>query len=195
MFVMVCRTIALRVRSDALIAFEPIVYPDRPENGGDGMRGFLSKAIASSKENGSLISWADTGQWVTVERSREESRFEDDWLQAPVDERARREGHRFRIGFEPLFVDFTQAGSWFMAYSLVQVHTCMSLENIGGRYPAPYCRRVGICSLYRRPAYLLESEVLHQPVECISVASPYQPTAAHVPFLAVGSICGHRGTD
>lgn len=87
------------------------------------MCGFLSKAIASSKENGSMISWADTGQWVTVERGYKYARFEDDWLQAPIDEDVRREGHRFRIGFEPLFVGFTQAGSWFMAYSLVQVHT------------------------------------------------------------------------
>lgn len=123
MFVMVCRTIALRVRSEALIAFEPTIYPDNPDNGGDGTRGFVSKVIASTKESGSLISWADSGQWVTVERVYQESRPRDDWSENPTDEGAWREGHRFRMGFEPLFVDFTQAGSWFMAYFLVQVQT------------------------------------------------------------------------
>ncbi|CAN0570525.1 unnamed protein product, partial [Laminaria digitata] len=72
------------------------------------------------KESRSLIAWADAGQWMTVERVHRESRPEDDWFQITVDEGARREGDRFRIGFEPLFVDFTKAGSWFMVYSLVQ---------------------------------------------------------------------------
>lgn len=30
-------------------------------------------------------------------------------------------GDWFRIGFEPLFVDFTQSGSWFAVYALLEV--------------------------------------------------------------------------
>ncbi|CAN0588780.1 unnamed protein product, partial [Laminaria digitata] len=72
------------------------------------------------KESRSLTAWADAGQWVTVEKFHRESRPEGDGFQITIDEDARREGDRFRIGFEPLFVDFTKAGSWFMVYSLVQ---------------------------------------------------------------------------
>lgn len=132
MFVMVCMTIMLRVRSDALVAFEPSIDPGNPKHGLDCKGNFFSRVIISWKESRSLISWADAGQWVTVERVSTESRPEDDYFHTSIDEDARREGDRFRIGFEPLFVDFTKAGSWFMIYSLVQVHelpqTCFDLR-------------------------------------------------------------------
>ena len=123
MFAMVCRTIVLRVRPDDLIVFEPTSNHSNPKDNLVGKVSFLSGVLASWKESHSLISWADTGQWVTVEKTYTESRPEDDWIQTIVDEDSRREGDRFRIGFEPLFVDFTKTGSWFMVYSLVQVRT------------------------------------------------------------------------
>eukprot|EP00904_Undaria_pinnatifida_P013948 jgi/Undpi1/9684/HiC_scaffold_27.g12140.m1 len=120
MFAMVCRTIVLRVRPNDLIAFEPTSSHSNPTDNLVGKVSFLSRVLANWKESHSLISWADTGQWVTVEKTYTESRPEDDWIQTIVDEDSRREGDRFRIGFEPLFVDFTKTGSWFMVYSLVQ---------------------------------------------------------------------------
>lgn len=136
MFVMVCRTIVLRVRPDALIAFEPTNDLDTPKDVllVDSKDSFFSRVKLSWKQSGSLIAWADAGQWVTVERSYTESRPEDDWSQTSVDEDARREGDRFRIGFEPLFVDFTKAGSWFMIYSLVQVRVILR-KSCSFRYP------------------------------------------------------------
>lgn len=110
MFVMVCRTIIVRVLPDALIVFEPNTdNPIDPEDGRDDdqqQRSLFSRVKAGWKESHSLFAWADTGEWVTAERA---------------DQEARREGDSFRIGFEPIFVDYTKTGSWFMAFSLLQV--------------------------------------------------------------------------
>ena len=112
MFVMVCRTIIVRVLPDALIVFEPRHDPIDPEDGLDDddqhQRSLFSRVKAGWKESRSLFAWADTGEWVTAERA---------------DQEARREGDSFRIGFEPIFVDYTKNGSWFMAFSLSQVRT------------------------------------------------------------------------
>ncbi|CAN0416896.1 unnamed protein product, partial [Laminaria digitata] len=78
MFVMVCRTIVLRVRSDDLIVFEPTVDPDNPKDGLDYKDSFFSKVVGSWKESRSLTAWADAGQWVTVEKFHRESRPEGD---------------------------------------------------------------------------------------------------------------------
>lgn len=108
MFVMVCRTIIIRVLPDALIVFEPNTDSIDPEEGPNDQQPFslLSRIKTSWKERRSLFAWADTGEWVTAERA---------------DQEARREGDSFRIGFEPIFVDYTKSGSWFMAFSLCQV--------------------------------------------------------------------------
>lgn len=109
MVIMVCRIIFVRVRPDDLIVFEPIPDEDPPDRCGDQhdrCRRFFSRVKAGWDESSSLFSWADKGQWTTTETT---------------DQEARREGDGFRIGFEPLFVDFTKRGSWFMAYSLVEV--------------------------------------------------------------------------
>ena len=130
MFAMVCRTLILRVRPDDLIVFEQTTDPNNPTDGTKDKESFFSRVVASWKGSHSLISWADAGQWVTVERSYTESRPDDDWFQISVDVDARRDGDRFRIGFEPLFVDFTKAGSWFMVYSLVQVHAITLFSHV-----------------------------------------------------------------
>lgn len=114
MFVMVCRTIIVRVFPDALIVFEPNRDLMDPEDGRDDYDGqhqrlsLFSRVKTGWKESRSLFAWADTGEWVTAERA---------------DQEARREGDSFRIGFEPIFVDYTKNGSWFMAFSLLQVRT------------------------------------------------------------------------
>lgn len=141
MFVMVCRTIIVRVLPDSLIVFEPKTIPVDPEDGldddadsVDDQRSFYTKVKTGLKEGGSLFAWADTGKWVTAERATQE---------------AKREGDSFRIGFEPIFVDFTKTGSWFMAFSLFQVRTCRSEMFTFRRHP----RRL-TCLPYRARARL-----------------------------------------
>ena len=117
------------MRSDDLIAFEPTAHSHEVGEGDGAGEGFLLRVIKSCKESRSLLSWADAGQWVTAKRAYTEFPGEDDWAQRSADDIARRQGDRFRIGFEPLFVDFTKAGSWFMIYSLVQVYTLIQTTN------------------------------------------------------------------
>lgn len=69
----------------------------------------LSRFRTSWREDYSLFSWADKGQWETVETK---------------EERVQREGDWFRIGFEPVFVDYTKRGTLFLVATLVEVrHT------------------------------------------------------------------------
>ncbi|CAM9523011.1 unnamed protein product [Ectocarpus sp. 12 AP-2014] len=102
MFAMVARTHRVRVRSDALIVF--VSNPNRVTS--MGKNEFFSKLLAGSRKDFSLFGWADKGQWATVQTSDVEARRYANW---------------FRIGFEPLFADFTQAGSWFIVYTLMEV--------------------------------------------------------------------------
>ncbi|CAM9711290.1 unnamed protein product, partial [Ascophyllum nodosum] len=102
MLVSVWRTVFVRVRSDALIEFKPA---SNDESQLDNVRGFFAKFRASWLQDYSLFSWAETGQWQTVE---------------VVDEATQREGNWFRIGFEPLFVDYTKSGSFFAVVTLVE---------------------------------------------------------------------------
>lgn len=103
MLVMVWRTIIVRVRPDALIVFKPCSSED---NLGGNSHNFASRFRAGWKEGLSMFSWADKGRWHTVETSDDSDRKKGDW---------------FRIGFEPLFVDFTKSGTWFVVIFLVQV--------------------------------------------------------------------------
>lgn len=64
------------------------------------------------KEDTSFFSWANKGEWETVATA-------DANLQKRVDS--------FRIGFEPLFLDFTKSGAWFVIVSLVQVRAMSSI--------------------------------------------------------------------
>lgn len=109
MIAMVSRIICVRVLPDDVIVFETTTDQDNPEGGrGDQQQHptFFSRVKAGWEESNSLFAWADKGQWTTTENA---------------DQSARREGDWFRIGFEPLYVDFTKHGSWFMIFSLVQV--------------------------------------------------------------------------
>lgn len=66
----------------------------------------LNRFRSSWREDHSLFSWADRGQWETV---------------PTMDGSVQREGDWFRIGFEPVFVDYTKRGSWFVLETLMEV--------------------------------------------------------------------------
>eukprot|EP00752_Nemacystus_decipiens_P018572 g16651.t1 len=103
MTVMVSRSFWMKVRPDDDIVFK--ASPDDDENSDQSTRGFVATVKASMKQKHSMFSWANKGQWKSVETSDPEVKRERDW---------------FRIGFEPLFVDFTKNGSWFVVYSLIE---------------------------------------------------------------------------
>eukprot|EP00903_Cladosiphon_okamuranus_P018718 g17231.t1 len=101
MLTMTARTHRVRVRSDALIVFNP----KRGDPAANSTRSVFSKVASSLKKDHSLFAWADKGQWETVNTTEEDTKREATW---------------FRIGFEPLFADFTKAGSWFIVYTLAE---------------------------------------------------------------------------
>ncbi|CBN79737.1 hypothetical protein Esi_0430_0011 [Ectocarpus siliculosus] len=112
MFVAVLRTFFVRVRPNTLIVFTPKEADDDTGDAGDAEEGqrarsasFLSKVRAGWEEDHSLFAWANKGTWETAETDNEGTRREGQW---------------FRIGFEPLFVDFTKSGAWFVAFTLVE---------------------------------------------------------------------------
>ena len=111
--ILCCRTFFVRVMPDALIMFKP--SGDADKSADDSALGFLSRLRTSLREDHSLFAWADRGTWETVETN---------------DDETRREGDQFRIGFEPLFVDFEKATAWFMVYSLVEVRSVIVANYI-----------------------------------------------------------------
>ncbi|CAM9192533.1 unnamed protein product, partial [Hapterophycus canaliculatus] len=102
MFVSVFRTLLVRVRPNTLLVFKPFDNDNGTVPNSRG--GVLSRIKSSWVEDLSLFSWADKGQWETVQTPNRLVRRDGDW---------------FRIGFEPVFVDFTKRGSWFIVISLV----------------------------------------------------------------------------
>lgn len=115
MFVAVLRTFFVRVRPNTLIVFTPNEVDDGVGDAEEGQRArpasFLSKVRAGWEEDHSLFAWANKGTWETAETDNEGTRREGQW---------------FRIGFEPLFVDFTKSGAWFVAFTLVEVKSALS---------------------------------------------------------------------
>lgn len=71
----------------------------------------MSRFTSSLTESNSLFAWADKGQWETVETENRRISREGDW---------------FRIGFEPIFVDYTKLGTWFIVISLVEVREILA---------------------------------------------------------------------
>lgn len=111
--ILCCRTFFVRVMPDALIFFKPSAEAE--DSTGDSAPSFLSRVRTGLREDHSLFAWANRGAWHTVDTD---------------DREIQREGDQFRIGFEPLFVDFEKATAWFMVYSLVEV------RNV---FTATYC--------------------------------------------------------
>ena len=107
MIVMVSRTFFSKVRSDG-----DIVFKKRNEDG-EGTRSFFAEVKASLREKYSMFAWANKGEWESVEDS---------------DAQVKRERNWFRIGFEPLFVDYTKEGAWFIVYMLLEV-SCLFVRS------------------------------------------------------------------
>ncbi|CAB1109109.1 unnamed protein product [Ectocarpus sp. CCAP 1310/34] len=74
-------------------------------NGQRGCRGFFWRVRKGLEEDHSAFAWAKKGAWRTVENEDAKEQRLRNW---------------FRIGFEPLFVDYTKAGSWFALYALME---------------------------------------------------------------------------
>ncbi|CAM9819079.1 unnamed protein product, partial [Ectocarpus sp. 8 AP-2014] len=134
MLLMVWRTIAVRVRPNELLVFRTNDNNDQQGNNGlpqaegalakDGggpptemlqddtqelhQRGLWNKFVHGWLQKGMLFSWADTGQWESVatnDQARTDVKREADW---------------FRIGFEPLFIDLSKLGCFYLVFLLIK---------------------------------------------------------------------------
>ncbi|CAN0101373.1 unnamed protein product, partial [Scytosiphon promiscuus] len=107
MTAMVTRTFFSKVKPDDLIVFKPCADDTNEIEGAldRTTESFASKVKSSLLSNHSMFGWADKGNWESVETPGSDGKTERDW---------------FRIGFEPIFVDFTKRGSWFIIYTLIE---------------------------------------------------------------------------
>lgn len=114
----VWRTFRVRVHPGLILVFKTNAGDDDNSSDSDNP-GFFSKVKTSIVDDQSLLSWADKGQWETG---------------AAADVQVVREGDWFRIGFEPMFVDFTRPGTWFLLISLVEVRPVdIAIDHCGHR--------------------------------------------------------------
>lgn len=104
----VWRTITINLRSEEIVQFKEL----RPTIDTDH---FALPSIADSSGGRGLFSQADRGRWYTASAEGDILLRERNW---------------FRIGFEPLFVNFAQSGVWFTVLSLVEVNRVESLVLI-----------------------------------------------------------------
>lgn len=100
MFLSVCRTVLVRVMPKILIIFE--------ESSGERADGNTPRGDGGVKElvKAGIFSSANKGSWCTS---------------PTLDEGTQREAKRLLIGFAPLFIDYTQSGSFFAVITLAQV--------------------------------------------------------------------------
>lgn len=107
LLVLVWRTVVIRVRSDALIVFKTTETREPAHDVTSSAAGrFTSRLREGWHKHTSLLAWGDRGHWVTSDA---------------IDEDKTRKANWFRIGFEPLFVDYTQSGAWYTVLSLIEV--------------------------------------------------------------------------
>lgn len=64
----------------------------------------------------------------------------------------RKLGDWFRIGFEPLFADFTQSGSWFAVYALLEVRALVESSHLFQRRAANLPSERGLAGALIGPA-------------------------------------------
>eukprot|EP00903_Cladosiphon_okamuranus_P012576 g11773.t1 len=103
---MVCRVIFSRVRPAAAgMTFTRTKKDYYYATRGNRCRRFFSRVLKGLKEEHSSFAWAKKGVWRTAATQNVTERRLGDW---------------FRIGFEPLFADFTQSGSWLAVYALLE---------------------------------------------------------------------------
>eukprot|EP00752_Nemacystus_decipiens_P003432 g3173.t1 len=144
MFAGVLRTYFVRVRPKTLIVFTPSAVADG-DGDGEGVdgaarasrSGLFSRVKAGLAKDHSMFAWANKGEWETAETG---------------DERTKREGQWFLIGFEPLFADFTQSGAWFVAFTLVE---WISLACIGALIDESVLQLSLFCGLHMLSFLLL----------------------------------------
>ncbi|CAM9524910.1 unnamed protein product [Pylaiella littoralis] len=98
LFITTGRTIYIRVQSAM-----PLEYKKKDESS-DRPNGFVDFFRRMWKD-GSLFSWADKGSWETVKTENPRLKKEWDW---------------FRIGWEPVFADYTKRGTWFVMVLLCE---------------------------------------------------------------------------
>ena len=94
LFMMVWRAIVVRVLPDVLLVFK------RFEANQNRQHGFFTRMRTKSLLGYSIFSWADKGEWETVTTSGDVETI--------------RNGDWFRIGFEPVFVDYTKEATWYI---------------------------------------------------------------------------------
>lgn len=91
----VWRTIKIRIHPDSVLVFNH--YEGEAETDTAGItRRALVTLKTSVVDDHSLFSWADRGEWETAGSEDPQRVREADW---------------FRIGFEPIFVDYTKSGT------------------------------------------------------------------------------------
>lgn len=107
MVLVVWRVIAVRVHPHVLLAFKRFGDAEAKVAALHGSSiGCTSKLKSDWTEGRGLFSWGDKGRWETNEKEHQAESREHDW---------------FRVGFEPVFVDYTKRGVWFVMVSLVEV--------------------------------------------------------------------------
>ena len=99
----------MRVLPDVLLVFK------RFEANENSQHGFFTRMRTKSLLGYSMFSWADKGEWETVTTSGDVETI--------------RNGDWFRIGFEPVFVDYTKEGTWYLLISFVQVRKSEVLSS------------------------------------------------------------------
>lgn len=107
-FVTTWRTIRVRVHPNDYLVFRYYdeTYYTKYMNEIEGDT-HMKKMLISTWRGESLFGWADRGHWETVQ-IKSDQRLEAEW-------------NWFRIGFEPMFADYTKSGTWFVLISLFEV--------------------------------------------------------------------------
>lgn len=107
MFVTTWHTIRVRVHPSDYLVFQDYdgTYYTKymSETKGNSL---AMKMLYSIWKGDGLFAWADKGEWVIEKITDQQLKSEWKW---------------FRIGFKPMFVDYTKSGTWFVVFSLAEV--------------------------------------------------------------------------
>lgn len=100
----VWRTLRVWIHPGVLLVFN--TYATADDGSPADRPGIFSRVRTSIVDDQSTLAWADKGEWETSEAENPQALREGDW---------------FRLGFEPMFVDFTRSGTWYVLLSFVEV--------------------------------------------------------------------------
>lgn len=116
-----------------------------------------------------MLAWATKGVWGTADTVNGTERRLVDW---------------FRVGFEPLFADFTQSGSWFAVYSLLEVGAQPRLEQLfrhfdggDGACRKVFCFLISAGALFVCPAAVSPAVALLRLLRLFLLREPLMPHA------------------